>query len=78
MCTFSPGLSVYCLYTCRSNMCAALNDYIPQIYSLSWLLLFFNLQKEENKTQKERKKRALCVIVRDLRGGGVIWLHEQF
>lgn len=58
-------------------MCAALNDYIPQISSLSWLLLFFfNLQKEKKQNaERERKKRALCVIVRDLRegsgGGGV-------
>lgn len=63
-----PDHSVYCLHTCESNMCAELNDYIPQISRLclgcSVFVLFFYLQKKEQRKQKP----TVCVIVRDLTG----------
>lgn len=62
MCTSSPGLSVYCLYTCRSDMCAALNDYIPPNLQ-SVLVAFFGLTSRRKKTKcrkRGEKKSFVC------------------
>lgn len=52
-----PDHSVYCLYTCGSNMCAELNDYIPQISRLclgcSVFVLFFLEEEGATKTKTD-------------------------
>lgn len=66
MCTFSPAVSVRCLYTCGSSMCAPPNHHVSSsLQCLSWLLLFLT-SKKEKKQNAQWGKNALCVIVRDL------------